>query len=385
MQRSIFEPEHDEFRSAVATFCDRTAAPNLEKAIEERVFPRDVWRQAGEQGFLGLEVPEEFGGSQADDYRFNMVFAEELAKVSMGLNSSMQIHFDICAPYLVDLGTTELKTRLLPDFAAGEKVAGIGMTEAGGGTDLAALKTTAVRDGDNWIINGSKTFITNGYTGDIIIVAARTSPEKGARGISLFVVEEGMQGFERGRKLEKTGQHESDTAELFFNNVSVPGENLLGEVDSGFIYMMERLPQERIGCAISNLAHAKQAFLETVEYAKEREAFGKPIIMNQAIAFKLANMITEIDASRLLIWRAAWLARNGGYKNGEGSMSKYKASETAVWVTQEAIQILGGNGYTREFPVERWHRDAKIHTIFEGTSEIQQLVIARAISGMRIE
>ena len=185
MQRSIFEPEHEEFRSAVATFCDRTAAPNLEKAIEQRVFDRDVWRQAGEQGFLGLEVPEEFGGSQADDYRFNMVFAEELAKVSMGLNSSMQIHFDICAPYLVDLGTTELKTRLLPDFAAGEKVAGIGMTEAGGGTDLAALKTTAVPDGDNWIINGSKTFITNGYTGEIIIVAARTSPEKGARGISL--------------------------------------------------------------------------------------------------------------------------------------------------------------------------------------------------------
>ena len=172
MQRSIFEPEHDEFRSAVATFCERTAAPNLEKAIEERVFPRDVWRQAGEQGFLGLEVPEEFGGSQADDYRFNMVFAEELAKVSMGLNSSMQIHFDICAPYLVDLGTTELKTRLLPDFAAGEKVAGIGMTEAGGGTDLAALKTTAVPDGDNWIINGSKTFITNGILSDLVIVAA---------------------------------------------------------------------------------------------------------------------------------------------------------------------------------------------------------------------
>ena len=198
-----FVPHHnfDKGRKLAVTEVGRAFAAFRKRATRRQM--GDVGRQSGEQGFLGLEGPEEFGGSQADDYRFNMVFAEELAKVSMGLNSSMQIHFDICAPYLVDLGTTELKTRLLPDFAAGEKVAGIGMTEAGGGTDLAALKTTAVPDGDNWIINGSKTFITNGYTGEIIIVAARTSPEKGARGISLFVVEEGMPGFERGRKLEK--------------------------------------------------------------------------------------------------------------------------------------------------------------------------------------
>lgn len=379
MQRTIFEPEHEEFRSAVATFCERSAAPNLEKAIEQRVFDRDVWRQAGEQGFLGLEVPEEFGGSQADDYRFNTVFAEELAKVSMGLNSSMQIHFDICAPYLVDLGTTELKTRLLPDFCAGEKVAGIGMTEAGGGTDLAALKTTAVPDGDDWIINGSKTFITNGYTGEIIIVAARTSPEKGARGISLFVVEEGMAGFERGRKLEKTGQHESDTAELFFNNVRVPAENLLGEVDSGFIYMMERLPQERIGCAISNLAHAKQAFLETVEYAKEREAFGKPIGSFQHLKFILAEQATKLDVTQSFMDECVQAKMKGEFTSTDAAKAKWWTSQVQNDVIDACLQIFGGYGYMNEYRIARAWQDARVTKIWAGSNEIMKELIGREL------
>jgi len=224
-----------------------------------------------------------------------------------------------------------------------------------------------------------------GQLADLVIVVAKTDPKLGARGTSLIAVETDTPGFKRGRNLEKIGMKAQDTSELFFDNVRVPADNLLGGPGMGFVQLMQQLPQERLVIAIQAIAAIEAALEHTLAYVKERKAFGKPIVMHQAIAFKLANMATEIDASRLLIHRAAWMARNGGFRNGEGSMSKYKASEVAVRVTEDAIQILGGYGYTREYPVERWHRDAKIHTIFEGTSEIQQLVIARAISGLRIE
>ncbi len=379
MQRTIFEPEHEEFRSAVATYLERSITPNLDSYIDNRLIARSAWQEAGKQGFLGLEVPEEYGGSFAGDYRFNTVATEEMSKVSVGFNSSLQIHADIVAPYLVDLGTDELKSRLLPDFCAGNKTSGIGMTEAGGGTDLAALKTTAVPDGDGWRINGSKTFITNGYTADILVVAARTSPEKGARGISLFVIEEGMDGFERGRKLDKAGQHEADTAELFFNDVWVPQENLLGEVDSGFIYMMERLPQERIGCAISNLAHAKQAFLETVEYATQRQAFGKPIGSFQHLKFTLAEQATKLDVTQSFLDEAVMAKINGNLSATDAAKAKWWSSQVQNEVIDACLQIFGGYGYMNEYRISRAWQDARVTKIWAGSNEIMKELIGREL------
>lgn len=379
MDRTIFEPEHKEFRAAVATYLERSITPQLERYIDDRLIDRAAWEEAGEQGFLGLEVPEEYGGSLAQDYRFNTIATEEMSKVSVGFNSSLQIHADIVAPYLVELGTEELKTRLLPDFCAGRKTAGIGMTEAGGGTDLAALKTTAVPDGDGWLINGSKTFITNGYTADILVVAARTSQEKGARGISLFVIEEGMPGFERGRKLDKAGQHEADTAELFFNDVRVPAENLLGEVGSGFIYMMERLPQERIGCAISNLAHAKQAFLETLEYAKERQAFGKPIGSFQHLKFVLAEQATKLDVTQAYMDECVMAKINGDFSATDAAKAKWWTSQIQNDVIDACLQIFGGYGYMNEYRIARAWQDARVTKIWAGSNEIMKELIGREL------
>jgi alkylation response protein AidB-like acyl-CoA dehydrogenase len=377
VKRTLLEPDHEEFAASVRTFAERSVLPELDRMIEERMIDRQVWQEAGKQGFLGLEVPDEYGGSQAHDYRFNTVLTEELSKVSVGINSSLQIHSDIVAPYLVDLGTDELKQRLLPDFCAGIKVAGIGMTEAGGGTDLAALKTTAVRDGDDWIINGSKTFITNGYTAEIMVVAARTSPEKGARGISLFVLEEGMVGFERGRKLDKTGQHEADTAELFFTNVRVPAENLLGEVDSGFIYMMERLPQERIGCAISNLAHAKQAFVETVEYATQRQAFGKSVGSFQHLKFVLAENATKLDVTQAYMDQCVAAKMAGDFSNTDAAKAKWWTSQVQNDVIDACVQVFGGYGYMNEYRIARAWQDARVTKIWAGSNEIMKELIGR--------
>jgi long-chain-acyl-CoA dehydrogenase len=301
LRRRIYDADHESFRDSVREFLDRQVRPRGEEFIEARAFPRDVWIEAGKQGFLGLEIPEAYGGSEAGDYRFNAVLAEELSKVTAALSSCFGIHADIVAPYLVDLCTEEQKQRWLPGFCSGELLTAIGMTEPSGGSDLAALRTTAVRDGDDWILNGSKTFITNGYSADLVVVAARTSPEKKARGITLFGVETGMAGFSRGRKLDKVGQSESDTAELFFENVRVPHANVIGEVDQGFIHMMERLPQERLGAAVSNIAHAAQILEETIQYAKDRKAFGQSIGAFQHNKFLLAELVTRIEVSQAYV------------------------------------------------------------------------------------
>src|SRR5687768_2175065 len=299
VRRSIYDEDHEAFRASVAEFLDRQVKPHLEEHIEQHAMPRELWLEAGKQGFLGLEIPEQYGGSDAGDYRFNAVLTEELAKVNMALPSCVGIHADICAPYLVHLTTDEQKQRWLPGFVSGEILCAIGMTEPSGGSDLAALKTTAVQDGDDWIVNGSKTFITNGYSADLTVVAARTDPEaKRGHGISLFAIEEGMAGFTRGRKLDKVGQDESDTAELFFESVRVPGTNLIGEVNQGFIHMMNWLPQERLSNAIGNVAQAAQILDETLEYVKDRKAFGQPIGSFQHNKFLLAELVTKIEVTR---------------------------------------------------------------------------------------
>ena len=377
MKRSIYESDHEDFRSSVREFLTREVVPHLEEHIENKQFGRDFWTKAGEAGLLGLEVPEEFGGFQANDYRFNAVLMEELSHVNAALSSCVGIHADIVAPYLVELTTDEQKKRWLPGVASGENLCAIGMTEPSGGSDLAALKTTAVRDGDDWVINGSKTFITNGYSADLVVVAARTSPEKKARGITLFGVETDKEGYSRGRKLDKVGQPESDTAELFFENVRCTDDDIIGELDNGFIHMMQNLPQERLGCAISNLAHAKQILIETLEYSKERKAFGQGIGSFQHIKFLFAEMFTQIDVTQAYIDQCVISHSKRELTPTDAAKAKWWTSQIQNEVLDHCVQIHGGYGFMNEYRVARAWKDARVSKIWAGSNEIMKELIGR--------
>jgi alkylation response protein AidB-like acyl-CoA dehydrogenase len=378
VQRTLFEPEHEALRQSVREFLDRHVRPRYEDFIAARSFPRDLWIEAGKQGFLGLQVPEEYGGGGvADDYRFTAVMAEELAGVSMALGSCLGIHADINAPYLTELTTPEQRQRWLPKYCTGELVTAIGMTEPGGGSDLAALKTTAVRDGDVFVLNGSKTFITNGFTADLVIVAARTDPAKGAKGISLLAVETGMPGFTRGRKLDKVGQEESDTAELFFDNVRVPVTNLIGELDRGFIHMMQRLPQERIGAAVSNLAHARAILAETLVYAKERKAFGQAIGTFQHNKFLFAELVTSVEVTQAFVDAGVLAHTRGELTAVDAAKAKWWTAQVQNDVLDACVQLHGGYGYMNEYRVARAWRDARVTKIWAGSNEIMKELIGR--------
>ncbi|HET6625097.1 MAG TPA: acyl-CoA dehydrogenase family protein [Nocardioidaceae bacterium] len=377
MRRRIYDADHEAFRSSVKEFLDRQVLPRTEEFLEARAFPRDLWIEAGKQGFLGLEIPEAYGGSEARDYRYNAVLAEELSKVTAALSSCFGIHADIVAPYLVDLTTEEQKQRWLPKFCTGELLTAIAMTEPSGGSDLAALRTTAVRDGDRWLLNGSKTFITNGYSADLVVVAARTSPEKKAKGITLFGVETGMEGFSRGRKLDKVGQSESDTAELFFDNVQVPHANVIGEVDRGFIAMMERLPQERLGAAVSNIAHAAQILDETLEYTKQRKAFGQSVGSFQHNKFLLAELVTRIEVSRAYVDQAVLAHVDGELTAVDAAKAKWWSAEVQNEVLDACVQLHGGYGFMNEYRVARAWRDARVTKIWAGSNEIMKELIGR--------
>ncbi len=377
MKRSIYESDHEDFRSSVREFLAREVEPHLEEHIENKQFGRDFWLKAGEAGLLGLEVPEEFGGFQANDYRFNAVLMEELSHVNAALSSCVGIHADIVAPYLVELTTDEQKKRWLPGVASGENLCAIGMTEPSGGSDLAALKTTAVRDGDDWVINGSKTFITNGYSADLVVVAARTSPEKKARGITLFGVETTKEGYSRGRKLDKVGQPESDTAELFFENVRCTDDDIIGELDQGFIHMMQNLPQERLGCAISNLAHAKQILIETLEYSKERKAFGQGIGSFQHLKFLIAEMFTQIDVTQAYIDQCVISHSKRELTPTDAAKAKWWTSQIQNEILDHCVQIHGGYGFMNEYRVARAWKDARVSKIWAGSNEIMKELIGR--------
>ena len=377
MRRTIYDEDHEAFRDSVREYLTRHVTPHLEQFIEARALPREIWIEAGKQGFLGLEIPEAYGGSQAGDYRYNAVMAEELAKVSGAMSSCFGIHYDVVAPYLVQLTTPEQRRRWLPGFCTGELITAIAMTEPSGGSDLAALKTTAVRDGDDWVLNGSKTFITNGYSADLVIVAARTSPAKQARGITLFAVEAGMPGFTRGRKLDKVGQTESDTAELFFEDVRLPDSNRIGEVDRGFISMMERLPQERIGSGISNLAHAAQILLETIDYTKERTAFGQPIGSFQHNKFLVAEMVTRVDVTQAYIDSCVLAHDRGDLTAIDAAKAKWWSAQVQNDVLDACVQLYGGYGYMNEYRVARAWRDARVTKIWAGSNEIMKELIGR--------
>jgi len=377
MPRNVYGPDHEAFRETAREFVDRSLKPRAEDFLKDKAMGRDVWLEAGAQGLLGLEVPEQYGGSEGGDFRLNAVLAEELSKFTAAASSCFGIHTDCVAPYLVDLGTEEQKQRWLPGFCSGEIVTAIAMTEPSGGSDLAALKTTAVRDGDDWVLNGSKTFITNGYSADLVVVAARTSPEKGAKGITLFGVETGMAGFERGRKLDKVGQEESDTAELFFTDVRVPDANRIGEVDRGFIAMMERLPQERIGAAVSNTAHAQQILVETIAYAKERKAFGQPIGAFQHNKFLIAELLTKIEVTQAYVDVCVAAHQERRLTAVDAAKAKWWSAEVQNDVLDACVQLHGGYGYMNEYRVARAWRDARVTKIWAGSNEIMKELIGR--------
>ncbi|MCZ4499514.1 MAG: acyl-CoA dehydrogenase [Marmoricola sp.] len=377
MERSIYEDDHEAFRLSVREFLDREVWPNVEGWADDHSLPRDYWLKAGAQGFLGLEVPEEYGGSEAGDYRFNAVLGEELAKVNMALNSCTGIHFDIVAPYLVHLTDDAQRRRWLPKFVTGELLTAIGMTEPGVGSDLANLKTTAVRDGDDWLITGAKTFITNGFSADMVVVAARTAPEKKAKGISLFAVDTTLPGFERGRKLDKVGQPESDTAELSFTDVRVGGDDLIGELDTGFISMMQFLPQERLNVSIGNLAHAKQILGETIQYAHDRKAFGQSIGNFQWNKFLLAELVTKIDVTQAYVDQCVLAHTHGKLTPIDAAKAKWWSSQIQNDVLDHCVQLHGGYGFMNEYRAARAWRDARVTKIWAGSNEIMKELIGR--------
>jgi alkylation response protein AidB-like acyl-CoA dehydrogenase len=378
MRRTLFEPEHDLFRAAFRAFVEREIAPFHAEWERAGAVPRDLWQAAGRQGFLCMDVPEEYGGAGARDYRFNVVIGEELWRAG-ATGPGFVLHTDIVVPYITNYGTPEQRQRWLPRCVSGECITAIAMTEPGAGSDLAAIRTTARRDGDAYLLNGQKTFISNGILNDLVIVAAKTNPEAGHKGISLLVVERDMPGYERGRRLEKIGLHAQDTAELFFHNVRVPCDHLLGEEGQGFRYLMEQLPRERLAIAVGAVAAAEAALEQTIRYCREREAFGRPIGALQSVRFTLAELVTEVQIGRVFVDQCV-LALNRGELTAEtAAMAKWWTTELQQRVVHACLQLHGGYGYMREYPIARAFLDARVQTIYGGTTEIMKEIIGRSL------
>jgi alkylation response protein AidB-like acyl-CoA dehydrogenase len=384
VRRNLYDADHEAFREVVQAFVKREVTPNAERWEQERSVDRQTWLAAGKQAIIGLSVPEEYGGWGTDDFRYRCVVMEELAKAcAASLSSGFGLQDDIAIPYLVDLGTPEQKTRWLPPMATGEWIGAIGMTEPGAGSDLQGIRTSAVRDGDTWVLNGAKTFITNGINSDLVIVVARTDPQAGSRGISLLVVERGMPGFTRGRKLDKIGMHAQDTAELFFDDVRVPAANLLGREGGGFVHLMERLPRERMSIAIMALASVRAALTWTVDYTTQRTAFGRPIAAFQNTGFELATAVTEVDVLEAYLDKAVLELNAGTLTAVDAAKAKLWATEVQHRVLDRCLQLFGGYGFMAEYPIARAYADARVQTIYGGTSEIMKTIIARDLTGLR--
>ncbi len=362
----------------VRDFSEQHIRPNIMKWDESQHFPVDVMKKLGELGLLGVLVPESYGGAGLtyDEY---VTAITELGKVDPSIALSMAAHNSLCTGHIMQFGNETQKQTYLPKLATGEWIGAWGLTEVGTGSDAGGMNTTAVRDGDHWILNGSKNFITHGLSGDVAVVIVRTGEKGDSRGMTAFIVEKGTPGFSGGRKEDKLGMRASETTELIFENCKVPHTNMLGEEGEGFIQAMKILDGGRISIAALSLGVAKGAYEAALKYSKEREQFGRPISKFQAISFKLADMITEIDAAELLTFKAAALKNAGKPVTIEGAKAKLYASEVCVRVANEAVQIFGGYGFTKDFPVEKFYRDAKLCTIGEGTSEIQKLVISKNI------
>jgi len=384
VKRTIFEPEHDAFRETARAFSDKVVAPHHAEWEEAGIVPREVWQEAGAQGLLGWMVEEEHGGGGVRDFRFNTVAQEELVAVGAS-GIGFPLHNDISAGYLTDYGTEEQKRRWLPGFCDGSLITAIAMTEPGAGSDLQGIRTTAIRDGDHYLLNGSKTFITNGINADLVIVVAKTDPSAGYQGISLLVVERGMTGFERGRNLDKIGMKAQDTAELFFEDVRVPAENLLGEEGRGFVQLMEKLPQERLSIAVGAAAVSQYVVGMTLDYVKGRTAFGRPIGSFQNTRFTMAELATEADISRVYVDRL--IAEHVAGERGEGpglsvedaAKAKWWTTETQKRIVDACLQLHGGFDYMREYPIARAYLDTRVHTIYGGTTEIMKEIIGRSM------
>ncbi|MCR5863225.1 acyl-CoA dehydrogenase family protein [Flavobacterium sp. J372] len=361
---------------SIRDFAEQHIRPNIMEWDEKQIFPVDLFKKLGEMGFMGVLVPEELGGSGLGYHEY-ITIVEEISKVDPSIGLSVAAHNSLCTNHILTFGNEEQKKRWIPKLATAEHIGAWGLTEHNTGSDAGGMNTTAVRDGDHWIVNGAKNFITHAKSGDIAVVIVRTGEKGDSKGMTAFVFEKGMPGFTSGKKEDKLGMRASETAELIFDNCRVPDANRLGEVGEGFIQAMKILDGGRISIGALSLGIAKGAYEAALKYSKERYQFGQPISNFQGIAFKLADMATEIEASELLLHKAAYLKNNGRKMTVAGAMSKMYSSEVCVRVSNEAVQIHGGYGYTKDYPVEKFYRDSKLCTIGEGTTEIQKLVISR--------
>jgi alkylation response protein AidB-like acyl-CoA dehydrogenase len=364
----------------IQQFGKQNITPFVREWDDAQIFPVEVFKKLGELGLMGVLVPTEYGGS-GFTYTEYVTAIEELSILDPSVGLSMAAHNSLCTGHILQFGSEEQKKKWLPKLASAEWIGAWGLTEHNTGSDSGSMATTAVKDGDDWVLNGAKNFITHAISGDVAVVIVRTGEKGDSHGMTAFVVEKGTPGFTSGKKEDKLGMRASETAELIFDNCRVSNDNLLGKVGDGFIQAMKVLDGGRISIASLGLGIAKGAYQAALQYSKEREQFGKPISHFQAIAFKLADMATEIEASELLIYNAADKKNRGERMTLEGAMAKYYSSEVAVKVANDAVQVLGGYGYTKDFPVERFYRDSKLCTIGEGTSEIQKLVISKQIIG----
>ena len=376
MKRTVFEDEHEALRQSAREFIERELVPNAEKWEADRLIDRSAFTAAGKYGLIGFNMPEEYGGGGSDDFRFNAVIDEEMARYG-GPVPSLSLQNDVVGPYFKHLANEEQLARWMPGIASGELILAVAMTEPGAGSDLAGIRTSAVRDGDDWIVNGSKTFISSGLNSDLVVVVCRTDPEAGHKGFTLLVVERDMPGFTRGRKLDKMGLHAQDTAELHFEDVRVPSANVLGKVGRGFYHLMENLPSERLSIAISAIAGARESWRQTLQYAKDRKAFGQSIGNFQHNRFLLAEMDTELDVSEQYVDRCLQAVVDGDLTAVEAAKAKWWCTETAKKVIDGCVQLHGGYGYMMEYRVARDYVDSRIQTIFGGTTEIMKDIIGR--------
>lgn len=378
MKRTLFTDEHHLFRETVRRFIEKEIKPYHETWEQAGIVPREVWLKAGKAGLLCMNVPEQYGGGGVDDFRYNLILAEELAYANC-TGPGFSLHTDVAVPYILHYANDEQKARWLPKLCTGEHIIAIAMTEPSGGTDLAGMKTRAVREGDHYIMNGSKTFITNGINADLVIVACKTNPEEAHTGISLIMVERGMEGFVRGRNLDKMGWHAQDTAELFFENVRVPVENRIGDEGMGFFYLVNQLPQERLIIAAGAIAGAEAAFEWTLAYCKSREAFGRPIGTFQHSRFKLAEMKTQIQIGRVFIDKCVELHLRGELTAEVAAMAKWWATDLQKQVLDQCVQLHGGYGYMLEYPIAKAYIDSRWAPIGGGTNEIMKELIGKAM------
>lgn len=376
-ERSVYDSYHEMFRNDVRKFLETEAVPHWEEWEAQGHVSREIWTKAGELGFLCPTMPEQYGGVEGD-FRFNSIIDEEVYRAGLtGLGFGL--HSDIAAPYILHYGSEALKEKYLPAMARGEKIAAIAMTEPGTGSDLQGIKTNAVLDNGQWVLNGSKTFITNGYMADVVIVVAKTDPDAGSKAFSLFLVDAGTDGFDKGNMLKKVGMKAQDTAELFFNDCRLDESQLLGERGMGLMYLMKELPQERLSVAVGAVAHAKSLLEQTIEYTNDRKAFGKPITAFQNTQFKLAEMDSEITMMEVFVDQCLAWHIEGKLDAVMAAKAKYLSTDLQCKVADECVQLHGGYGYMWEYPVARGWADARVQRIYAGTNEIMKLIISRSL------